>query len=87
MYTHYAKESASWRVPIVSRVFALARQVNPRITLLEFYQLGIQTGIEINGSFLVQPIALIDEIARMNERQNQNMFAQMLYSKQNGLQR
>ncbi len=62
MYVHYGNGGESWRVPCTAGMFALARQVNPDITPEQFYQLGLKTGKEINGNFLVQPEALIEAV-------------------------
>ena len=72
-YTFYRQGGWSWAMPYLAGVYALAAQVEPRITPDRFWALATKTGRTINfardGSTytlgpIIDPVALIGELER-----------------------
>lgn len=56
--------STSFSIPVVTGLFAMARQVNPEITLEQFSEICKQTAIAENGYTVISPKAMINVISK-----------------------
>lgn len=72
-YVVYREGGASWTVPYVAGLYALACQVKPEITYREFWKLASETsrtsegtynGKAYSASYIVDPVALIKELEK-----------------------
>lgn len=73
-YMYSGVGSASWSIPEVSGLFALARQMDPLIDYEEFVQISTKTAtINGDGYKVINPEGIIREIDRTNmEKRNEN---------------
>ncbi len=74
MYVHYANGGDSWRTPCSAGLFALARQINPKITPEQFYKLGKRTGVQTPYGTLILPERLFGEL----QNNKTNIYMSML---------
>jgi hypothetical protein len=67
-YVFYRQGGWSWSIPYIAGVYALAVQVNPKLTPDEFWQLALKTGQTIKKTYdgqefsfgpILNPLALI----------------------------
>jgi len=72
-YTFYREGGWSWSIPYIAGVYALAAQIDPKITPEKFWATAMKTGktIElkhdgkvINFGPIINPVALIDELKK-----------------------
>jgi hypothetical protein len=72
-YAFYSTGGMSWPTPYIAGVYALAAQVNPKITVEQFWSLAVKTGRAINISHegksfvldsVIDPIALIEALQK-----------------------
>jgi hypothetical protein len=72
-YNYHPSGGASWAIPYLAGLFALAYQVSPSVTLQEFWDEGLRTGkvVKVNHDGrqidlgnVAQPVALIDVLKK-----------------------
>lgn len=72
-YAFYREGGWSWAIPYIAGVYALAAQVDPKITPERFWDLAMKTGKTIklqhdgkvmNFGPIINPVALIDELKK-----------------------
>jgi hypothetical protein len=73
-YVHYANGGWSWAVPFYTGLFLLARQVDKNITLEEFHQKSLDTGVRRDDLSVVvaQPERLIDALQKERHNKTQS---------------
>ena len=59
--------STSFSIPVITGLFAMARQVNPKMTLKQFSEICRQTAKEENGYMVVSPKTMIRAVSRFKK--------------------
>lgn len=59
--------STSFSIPVITGLFAMARQVNPEITLKQFSEICRQTAKVENGYMVVSPKTMIRAVSRFKQ--------------------
>ena len=67
IFKYIGTNSTSFSIPVVTGLFAMARQVKPDITLENFSEICKQTATAENGYRVINPQALIKGLAKLNE--------------------
>lgn len=73
-YKYFGTCSASYTIPQVAALFAIARQINPNIKYDEFVDKCRETAIKINDRNIISPDKLISEIELNIEPKEMNNF-------------
>ena len=80
-YVHYCHGGLSWATPFYVGLFLLAKQADRNISLENFHQKALETGIYKNGlGTIAQPEKIISAIQR--ERQLQQQFIAEKFKRQ-----
>ena len=68
-FKYIGTNSTSFSIPVVTGLFAMARQVNPEITLEQFSEICMQTATVEYGYKVVSPKAMIREVGKYKEKE------------------
>ena len=68
-FKYIGTNSTSFSIPVVTGLFAMARQVNPKISLEQFSEICRQTAKVENGYMVVSPKTMIRDLSKFKEEE------------------
>lgn len=77
-FKYIGTNSTSFSIPVITGLFAMARQVNPKITLEQFSEICKQTATVENGYKVINPIAMIREVNKYKENNKKIPFENII---------
>ena len=73
-FKYIATNSTSFSIPVVTGLFAMARQINPEISLEQFSEICMKTARIDNGYKVVSPKAMIKETQEIMQLRGKKIY-------------